>query len=129
MSYSTKKQQNLSKSLLEGSKFLEDFDPETSRREKNKRKIYTEKPIISSNAKNTSLYDEMGRIRLTKEDICDCFDIRCPGCFFPCASCKSQKCGIKCRVGRKWAYEVIEHDGKDKRLVNQLLKTSYNPYI
>jgi hypothetical protein len=67
-----------SRSLLEGSKFLENFNPETSRREKNKRKVYTDKPAANNTGGKNSLYDDQGRIRATKEDICDCFDIHCP---------------------------------------------------
>lgn len=69
------------------------------------------------------MYDEKGKIRLTGEDHCDCFDLECPGCHFPCVECSSQKCGLRCRVNRKWAYEMIEHDGKDLIKTNPLVTT------
>lgn len=67
------------------------------------------------------MYDEVGRIRLTKEDVCDCFEMDCPGCHFTCEGCGSQKCGVRCRVNRKWAFEAFEHDGKDIVKMNPLL--------
>lgn len=111
--------------LLKGSKFLENFSPENSRREKNKRYNFT-KPKLSNKKGSNSMYDEQGRIRLTKEDACDCFDLSCPGCHFQCPQCDSQKCGVRCRVNRKWAFEMIEHDGKALLKTNPLITTVNN---
>lgn len=111
--------------LLAGTKFLENFNPENSRREKNKRYNFP-KPKAAKKASN-SMYDEQGRIRLTKEDVCDCFEATCPGCHFPCENCHSQKCGLRCRVNRRWAFEMIEHDGKTISMTNPLITTvNYN---
>jgi ARF7 effector protein C-terminus len=107
----------------EGNKFLADFNPENSRREKNKRfnLVKPAKPVKSRGQQ--SMYDEQGKIRYNKQDICDCFDSDCPGCHFSCELCGSQKCGLRCRVNRRWAFEVIEHDGKDQVKTNSLLTT------
>ncbi|XP_025424475.1 ARL14 effector protein-like [Sipha flava] len=43
---------------------------------------------------------------------CDCCDTDCPGCFLPCESCRSVKCGPQCRVGREWKYESVIIQGK-----------------
>lgn len=60
----------------EGSKFLRDFDPGKSRREKNKRKVH-QPPAAKAN----NLYDENGRITIggVKKDFCDCLILSCPG--------------------------------------------------
>ncbi|XP_077292327.1 ARL14 effector protein [Arctopsyche grandis] len=86
-------------------KFLENFDPEKSVREKRKltRKVYT------VGRKHNRLYDNKGLI--AGKDICDCTDPSCPGCHFPCPKCSSTKCGPDCRVNRKWPYEKVEVEG------------------
>lgn len=104
------------------SKFLADFDPEKSKREKRKltRRSY------STGVSNKTMYDENGLFRENCIDLCDCLDVECPGCHFPCSSCRSTKCGPCCRVSRKWSYEQIEHDGKDLVIRNPFLKTQIN---
>lgn len=121
----TKDVPNRDLNLLKGSRFLEDFNPENSRREKNKRYNFTKaKPAKKV---SNSMYDEQGRIRLTKEDVCDCFETSCSGCHFPCPTCGSPKCGVRCRVNRKYAFESIEHDGKNLSKTNPLITTvNYN---
>lgn len=57
------------------------------------------------------LYDSMGRLRATLEDLCDCLEKECEGCHFPCEKCTSEKCGPTCRVNRKYVYEKIEFNG------------------
>lgn len=101
--------------LVSDLKFLSDFDPEKSTRERRKlsRKVYG-----SANQRNLPIYDEKGRYRADKSDFCDCLVRACSGCHFPCPSCKSPKCAAACRVYRKWTYETIEHDGKDLVLKN-----------
>lgn len=114
------------KDLLANTRFLDDFNPKNSQRERNKRYNITKSSKQTNKLvkkKSTSMYDEQGRIRLTKEDICDCFDIKCPGCHFPCMDCKSPKCGIHCRVNRKWAYNSIDFDGRNQSVPNPLLTT------
>lgn len=112
--------------LLAGSQFLSGFNPESSRRESKKRQIYSKTPKVRKQNSN-SMYDDQGKLRSTKEDICDCFDSKCPGCHFECESCGSQKCGPRCRVNRKWAFEIIEYDGKELVRTNPLVTTiSYN---
>lgn len=64
------------------------------------------------------MYDEFGSIRQTQDDLCDCFELTCAGCNFPCDSCGSQKCAIKCRVNRKIVHDVIEDDDKNLQLKN-----------
>ncbi|KAF3832945.1 hypothetical protein F7725_026610 [Dissostichus mawsoni] len=50
-----------------------------------------------------------GNSRLT--DMCDCLDVDCMGCFYPCNGCNSRKCGVECRCDRKWLYEQVEVEG------------------
>ncbi|XP_052860999.1 ARL14 effector protein [Anopheles cruzii] len=110
--------------LDENSKFLADFDPGTSRREKRKlaRTICLTAPKPQPVGKCNSLYNEKGRLRESQLDMCDCLDLDCPGCHFPCGACGSEKCGPHCRRNRRWAYEQIEHDSKSKVLVNTRLE-------
>lgn len=102
------------------SSFLSDFDPEQSSRER--RKLQPKNyggPAARS--RGTGLYDERGRYRNTGADACDCLDDSCVGCHWPCEMCRSSKCANTCRVTRKWAYETIEHDGKDLVIKNRHL--------
>ena len=56
-------------------------------------------------------YDDRGIHINSGKDLCDCLDLKCPGCFFPCKSCGSNKCGRKCRCERKWMYtQVVEQN-------------------
>lgn len=93
-------------------RFLDDFDPERSNREKRKLK---RKP--GGNAR--SLYDEYGHMRHNGMDVCDCMDDDCPGCWYDCENCGSPKCGVQCRVNRKFYYESITFDGKDATVRNK----------
>lgn len=99
------------------SKFLDDFDPEQSSRERRKlsRKTYT-----GPQAKNT-LFDESGKYRSNGLDACDCLDITCSGCHMPCTACGNRKCATTCRNLRKWAFEMIDHDGKDVVIRNRIM--------
>ncbi|CAG4978345.1 unnamed protein product [Parnassius apollo] len=89
--------------------FLDNFDPETSARER--RKLNRKSYFMNRNCKK--IYNERGQIAATGKDLCDCLDETCPGCHFPCTKCNSNKCGHECRVNRKWMYEKIEIEGND----------------
>lgn len=95
--------------LSTSNKFLENFNPETSARERRKlvRKLNT-----SGGKKNVgALYDDNGHLLSTGQDVCDCLLAKCPGCFFPCLKCGSDKCGSECRVNRKYMYEQVDFEG------------------
>ncbi|ESP05402.1 hypothetical protein LOTGIDRAFT_102611 [Lottia gigantea] len=93
-------------------KFLDDFDPERSTRElrKMQRKLKPKCPITKP---SNTLYDETGCIRESGVDICDCLDIDCPGCHFPCSKCASEKCATECRCNRKWHFDNIYVEGTE----------------
>lgn len=88
----------------------------SSRTGTKKRKAVFTKPKKTARIDSSTnlFYDGTGKIRGTKENVCDCFDIDCAGCHFECEICQSQKCGNVCRRFRKFAFEAIEYDGKDK---------------
>lgn len=98
-------------------KFLRNFDPEHSEREKRKlhRRLY-------QGHKKHAVYDEKGLYIQTGHDICDCLNLSCAGCHFPCSRCSSQKCAHECRINRKWTYDSIENEGSDVVIKNPLLK-------
>ncbi|XP_076168868.1 ARL14 effector protein [Ptiloglossa arizonensis] len=98
-------------------KFLRNFDPEHSEREKRKlhRRLY-------QGHKRHALYDENGLHIETGDDLCDCLNLSCAGCHFPCSKCSSTKCAHECRSNRKWTYESIENEGCDIVIKNPLLK-------
>ncbi|XP_068081224.1 ARL14 effector protein isoform X1 [Anabrus simplex] len=117
-------------------KFMENFDPEKSNRERRKlnRKISatgvestiytTRKEMVESKQqlnrrKSSSLYDEKGILVALDRDLCDCLDDTCPGCHFPCPKCRSCKCGHECRQNRKWMYDCIEVEGTDNVIRNK----------
>lgn len=91
--------------------FLDDFDPEKSNRERRKmsRKM---------TAQVRTVYNEYGHIRHNDLDICDCMDENCLGCWYECENCGSTKCGVHCRVNRKFCFETIAFDGKDGQIMN-----------
>ncbi|EZA49554.1 hypothetical protein DMN91_005614 [Ooceraea biroi] len=99
-------------------KFLRNFDPEHSEREK--RKLY--RRLYQSHRKY--LYDEKGIFIQTSDDLCDCLDLDCQGCHFPCPKCSSPKCAHECRNNRKWTYDSIHCEGTDPTIRNPLLKES-----
>lgn len=117
----TRRQAALAKNIrtLEESheKFMENFDPDRSLRERRKlsRRIGIRRPP-------GALYDEFGVHISTDIDLCDCLQKSCTGCHFPCPKCRSQKCGIECRVNRKYMYDQIEYQGCDLIVKNPLIK-------
>ncbi|XP_022187078.1 ARL14 effector protein [Nilaparvata lugens] len=108
----------LSKELKEKMKFMEDFNPERSDRERRKltKKILSHTRAMAPN----SVYNEFGVHVASGRDMCDCFSSSCPGCFLPCPKCRSSKCGIDCRVNRKWSYDLYHIEGIDLRRTNKL---------
>jgi hypothetical protein len=57
------------------------------------------------------MYDELGLYLENSSDICDCLNLDCPGCHFPCSKCGSEKCGQECRCCRRYIFESIEIEG------------------
>ncbi len=47
--------------------------------------------------RKNQLYDDAGMLHENSADICDCLEVGCPGCHFPCIKCGSEKCGAECR--------------------------------
>ncbi|KAL3273057.1 hypothetical protein HHI36_014512 [Cryptolaemus montrouzieri] len=123
--YTTRRQAALAKDSLtkrlEAEKFLGNFNPETSIRERKKlsRKI---NPPSTVRKPPGALYDENGILISTGDDLCDCLNDECTGCFFECTKCNSQKCGLECRVHRKFMYDQIEFHGYDTIFKNPLAK-------
>lgn len=72
-------------------KFLRNFDPEHSEREK--RKLY--RRLYQGHRRH--LYDDKGIYMQTAHDLCDCLNLECVGCHYPCPKCSSPKCGHECR--------------------------------
>ncbi|KAM9409154.1 ARL14 effector protein-like isoform 2-T2 [Pholidichthys leucotaenia] len=62
-------------------------------------------------AAKSRVYDSQGRLLSNGKDLCDCLDVDCMGCFYPCTECGSRKCGVECRCNRKWLYEQVEVEG------------------
>ncbi|CAF1038692.1 unnamed protein product [Rotaria sordida] len=71
-----------------------------SRRLKTRQSSAQEKPSSSK-----PLYDKSGLLLSDEADRCDCNRLTCPGCFLPCTSCHSSKCGLECRNLRTYTYE------------------------
>lgn len=61
----------------------------------------------------TKKYDKYGRLLCNGMDLCDCLEVDCLGCFYPCPKCNSNKCGPECRCNRKWVYDAIETESGD----------------
>uniref|UniRef100_A0A1B6G6T2 ARF7 effector protein C-terminal domain-containing protein n=1 Tax=Cuerna arida TaxID=1464854 RepID=A0A1B6G6T2_9HEMI len=97
-------------------KFMENFDPEKSKREQ--RKLSRK---ISNVTKRSTVYDDKGLHLKTGRDLCDCLNANCEGCFFSCPKCRSFKCGQECRQNRRWMYESYHVQGTDKVVNNQYL--------
>uniref|UniRef100_H2L6X7 ADP-ribosylation factor-like 14 effector protein n=1 Tax=Oryzias latipes TaxID=8090 RepID=H2L6X7_ORYLA len=68
-------------------------------------------PRRPSAAAKSKVYDSKGRLLSNGKDVCDCLDVDCMGCFYPCPECGSRKCGVECRCDRKWLYEQVEVEG------------------
>lgn len=110
---------------INSSNFLDDFNPLNSQRERNKQQKnqYTFNKHVKKTTKKITgaLYDEHGRFKSTGQDVCDCFSTDCSGCQMECEYCSSPKCGLRCRINRKFMYDAIEFDGKDKVINNPFI--------
>ncbi|XP_069820679.1 ARL14 effector protein-like isoform X2 [Dendropsophus ebraccatus] len=89
-----------------------DFNPET-RKQKKKAYMSQMNRYYSTNKVSVKKYDKNGKLLCNNQDLCDCLEERCQGCFYPCPKCNSNKCGPKCRCNRKWVYERIESEAGD----------------
>ncbi|XP_066602008.1 ARL14 effector protein-like isoform X2 [Prorops nasuta] len=76
-----------------GQKFLKNFNPEQSEREK--RKLNRR---LNQGVKKIIVHDDIGTYVQTGDNFCDCLSFDCEGCHFPCPKCLSTKCGHECRV-------------------------------
>nr|XP_026650241.1 ARL14 effector protein-like [Zonotrichia albicollis] len=89
-----------------------DFNPET-RQQKKKACMSQMKQNFFYESKYTKKYDKHGRLLCNDIDLCDCLEMDCLGCFYPCPKCNSNKCGPECRCNRKWVYDTIETEAGD----------------
>lgn len=93
---------------------LEEFNPDTSRREMRKLRRLVQKDPANRIKRirqrqrrrphKQTFHDRSGVRMSDGRDVCDCQDTNCPGCHFPCLSCGSEKCGVECRCDRQWTY-------------------------
>ncbi|CAM9411163.1 ARL14 effector protein-like [Lethenteron reissneri] len=90
---------------------ISDFNPENSKRERRKLQSKVKTAERQCQQANQHVYDEAGRLISVGIDLCDCLDEDCPGCFYSCSQCSSSKCGLQCRVHRKWLYDRIDVEG------------------
>ncbi|KAJ1525804.1 hypothetical protein ONE63_009007 [Megalurothrips usitatus] len=102
---------------LDNNKFMENFNPEQSNRER--RKLNRK---IQYDGKRNVMYSDKGIHLESGRDLCDCLDDSCPGCHFPCPKCRSGKCGHECRQNRKYIYDLIEIEGTKEVVKNKFGK-------
>lgn len=67
-----------------------------------------------------AIYDYSGVHIQSGKDLCDCLQLSCPGCHFPCPKCSSEKCGLDCRCYRKFMYDMIEYHGYEFVIQNPI---------
>ena len=72
--------------------------------------------FVFFSVRKNQVYDEVGLYLENSNDICDCLNLDCPGCHFPCPKCGSEKCGQECRCCRRYIFETIEIEGT-KRMI------------
>ncbi|KAI1890168.1 hypothetical protein AGOR_G00170890 [Albula goreensis] len=87
-----------------------DFNSESNRRDKRRATKLSSSDRQTMGAKS-KVYDSRGLLMGSGRDLCDCLDVDCMGCFYPCPDCGSRKCGVECRCDRKWLYEQVEVEG------------------
>ncbi|XP_051824629.1 ARL14 effector protein-like isoform X1 [Antechinus flavipes] len=90
---------------------ISDFNPQT--REQQKAAHMSKMKEYFSVNKVMKKYDRNGRLICNNADLCDCLEESCPGCFYPCPKCNSNKCGPECRCNRKWVYDDIVTESGD----------------
>lgn len=95
-----------------------DFNPDKSVRE---RKKISKVVQSTQRKKNSAMYSPAGIFLATGQDLCDCLEEECPGCFFQCPKCNGPKCGGTCRRRRNWCYEHVTVDGQSKSSVKTSL--------
>jgi len=95
--------------MSETDKFMDEFDPVNSNREKRKKERAQQSTTsattsgsnnsrrFSSNKKGSCVYDDKGQFLHDGAEVCDCLRPKCLGCFFPCPKCRSSKCAHECR--------------------------------
>lgn len=91
------------------------FNPEKSLRER--KKITKAVQSTQGGRKKNVMYGPTGIFLQTGQDLCDCQEEECPGCFYPCHKCGGPKCGGTCRRRRNWCYEDVTVDGQSKSSV------------
>ena len=109
------------RNLRSDKKYRNRFDLFNSERHRKRNKV-KKFSVGFKNDKKTELYDTKGIHIKSGEDLCDCLDTQCSGCFFKCPNkkCKSNKCGPDCRQKRKYYYESIEDPIADTKRSNQI---------
>ncbi|XP_026873485.2 ARL14 effector protein [Electrophorus electricus] len=118
----TKEESNRPASISEGSKQLPKERRQTTRETSLKGRTINDGYKRRGGAKLSSgdrqsmaakskVYDSRGLLISCGRDLCDCLDVDCMGCFYPCPHCTSRKCGVECRCDRKWLYEQVEVEG------------------
>lgn len=103
-----------------------DFNPDKSLRERKKISKVTQ--ATQGRKKNVAMYGPTGIFLKTGQDLCDCLELECPGCFYPCVKCQGNKCGGTCRRRRNWFYESVTVDGQSKSSVNTNLSELLGDY-
>ncbi|OXB83633.1 UNVERIFIED_CONTAM: hypothetical protein H355_015281, partial [Colinus virginianus] len=86
---------------------VSNFNPETRKQRKKAHIPWTNQDCCSK-PKSLKKYGTHGRLLDSNIDLCDCLEMDCLGCFYPCSKCNSTKCGPECRCNRKWVYDTIE---------------------
>ncbi|EDO43080.1 predicted protein [Nematostella vectensis] len=95
---------------------LSGFNPDRSRREQRKVNQFVEKTLQKKEHTSRRADRNGAAVRLSDgKDVCDCQDLNCPGCHFPCSACGSEKCGVECRCSRKWTYIDVEVENPYQR--------------
>ncbi|CAK5040954.1 unnamed protein product [Meloidogyne enterolobii] len=67
----------------------------------------------SSNYTGKLFHNQKGHLTTSRGavDLCDCLDLECSGCNYPCKKCGSQKCSYSCRNNRRTYIESIDELG------------------
>ena len=114
------------RNLRSDNKFNHRFDRlKNERRKRNKVKKFNQG---FKSDKKAEVFDAKGMHINSGQDLCDCLDPECSGCFFKCPNkkCKSYKCGPDCRQKRKYYYESIEDPILDIKKINEIAIKYHN---